>query len=106
MKKILSVLLSAAVLLTATACNNSNSDPAPSNTTSATTTKSDTNTHNLLLKNCGVFHPRFKRSHLDSSKQRFLEAAKLLGWNAEILDPNDNLENQISQIRKCCFKEC
>ena len=34
----------------------------------------------------------------------FLEQAKRYGWSAEILDPNDNLENQISQIDNVMLK--
>ena len=39
-----------------------------------------------------------------AASEGFLEQAKRYGWSAEILDPNDNLENQISQIDNVMLK--
>lgn len=35
----------------------------------------------------------------------FIRSAEAKGWNAEILDPNDNLENQISQLDNAILRE-
>lgn len=39
-----------------------------------------------------------------AASEGFLEQAEQFGWSAEILDPNDNLENQISQIDNAMVK--
>ena len=39
-----------------------------------------------------------------AASEGFLEQAERFGWSAEILDPNDSLENQISQIDNAMVK--
>lgn len=39
-----------------------------------------------------------------AASQGFTEKAEALGWEAEVLDPNDNLETQISQLENMMIK--
>lgn len=101
MKRILSILLSAVMLMSFTACQN-NSDS--SEVSDSSKTSDENKTDNGDKKKVVYSIPGLSAPIWTAASNGFKEKAAELGWDAEVLDPNDNLETQISQIENAALK--
>lgn len=105
MKKILLGLLSAALIFSTTACQNNPEQASQSSDANSSEVYSESESNDSSTKNIVYSIPGLSAPIWTAASNGFTAAAESRGWNAEILDPNDNLETQISQIENAALKE-
>ena len=96
MKKLLAGLICLALCVGLLGCGGGNSASAPAGQETDSNGKTK---YKVVYSIPGLSAPIWT-----VASEGFLNKAKEYGWDAEILDPNDNLETQISQIENALVK--